>query len=103
MRALVVSPLHRVRFNVRLPVFCITCLVLMHRPDGSRTITVPVVNQATRTAHILELDSNKFNLGLPGGAWPEGLPHIDGVLVCYDASDMASFARVPDLLGTFRS
>lgn len=80
-----------------------SCFVLNCCTDSSRTIAIPLVNHATRTAHILELDSDTFHLDSPGGAWPEGLPHIDGVLVCYDASDLASFARVPELLGTFRS
>lgn len=31
--------------------------------------------------------------------WPKELPRVDGVIICYDASDEASFARVPELLG----
>jgi hypothetical protein len=50
---------------------------------------------------VFELDSDALHLESPNGAWPGELPRIDGVLICYDVSDPASFARVPDLLGMF--
>lgn len=31
-------------------------------------------------------------------AWPSGLPHVDGVFVCYDASHAPSFKHVVGLL-----
>ncbi|KAF8509830.1 hypothetical protein JB92DRAFT_3119551 [Gautieria morchelliformis] len=68
---------------------------------GSRTINAPRDDE--KVAHVLELDSNVLSLDSPGGAWPKELPPIDGVLVCYDASDPASFARVPDLLACYHA
>ncbi|KAF8516181.1 ras guanine nucleotide exchange factor domain-containing protein [Hysterangium stoloniferum] len=66
---------------------------------GSRTINAARDDGITAT--ILEVDSDAFRLDTPDGAWPEGLPLVDGVLVLYDANDKGSFARVPDLLDYF--
>ena len=45
---------------------------------------------------MLDVDSAAIQ---PNNLWPKELPRVDGVIICYDASDEASFARVPDLLG----
>jgi len=45
---------------------------------------------------VLDVDSAALE---PGSLWPKELPRVDGVIICYDASDEASFTRVPELLG----
>lgn len=45
---------------------------------------------------MLDVDSAALQ---PNNLWPKELPRVDGVIICYDASDEASFARVPELLG----
>lgn len=51
---------------------------------------------------ILEVDTAL--LDAPSlGAWPVGMPALDGVLVCYDASTPASFTLVPTLLRGFHA
>lgn len=32
-------------------------------------------------------------------AWATGVPRVDGIFVCYDASDLKSFNHVVDILG----
>ncbi|KAH7104396.1 ras GEF [Auriculariales sp. MPI-PUGE-AT-0066] len=58
----------------------------MHRDS----IKVYEVNTAALTHHAL-------------GVWPDGMPNIDGVLICYDASNSASFEDVPALLRGFHA
>ncbi|KAF8591835.1 ras GEF [Ramaria rubella] len=70
---------------------------------GTRTMNAPRDEETIKIAQVLEVASDTLCLDSPDGAWPEGLPSIDGVLVCYDASDPASFARVPDLLACYHS
>ena len=50
---------------------------------------------------VLEVDNSSLRIdgtvsGLP--VWPENAPRLDGVIVCYDVSQEASFAHVEDLL-----
>ena len=52
---------------------------------------------------MLEVDSDALHLDSPNGAWPDELPPVDGLLVCYDVSEPVSFVRIPDLLGEFSS
>ncbi|KAL5495208.1 hypothetical protein ACEPAI_671 [Sanghuangporus weigelae] len=44
-----------------------------------------------------KIDSDSFPI------WPPGLPRADGVFVCYDGSDRASFADVVKLVAGFKS
>lgn len=34
-------------------------------------------------------------------AWATGVPRVDGIFVCYDASDMKSFNHVVEILGEY--
>lgn len=65
--------------------------------DGVRTINAS--REDDTTASIIEVDSDNLTYDTPEGAWPEGLPPINGVLVLYDASDLASFVHVSELIG----
>lgn len=49
--------------------------------------------------HVIEVDVsiNAADL-LNDSIWPEGLPRVDGVIICYDASDEDSFLPVEELL-----
>jgi hypothetical protein len=57
---------------------------------------VSVDLQSTVHVRVLDVDSAALQ---PDNLWPRELPRVDGVIICYDASDEASFARVPELLG----
>ena len=52
--------------------------------------------QSTVHVRVLDVDSAALQ---SNNLWPKELPRVDGVIICYDASDEASFARVPELLG----
>ncbi|KAJ7071009.1 ras guanine nucleotide exchange factor domain-containing protein [Mycena amicta] len=51
--------------------------------------------------HVIEADVSKISL--QDAVWPEGSPAIDGVIMCYDASDSDSFLPVEGLLRRFRA
>ncbi|GJJ09683.1 hypothetical protein Clacol_003907 [Clathrus columnatus] len=68
---------------------------------GIRTINASRENDIT--ASIIEVDSDNLSYDTSEGAWPNDLPHIDGVLVLYDASDPASFVHVPELIAAYHS
>ncbi|KAF7320321.1 Ras guanyl-nucleotide exchange factor [Mycena kentingensis (nom. inval.)] len=51
--------------------------------------------------HVIEADVSKISL--EEAIWPEGSPDIDGVIMCYDASDADSFLPVEGLLRRFRA
>ncbi|KAJ7900370.1 ras guanine nucleotide exchange factor domain-containing protein [Mycena olivaceomarginata] len=51
--------------------------------------------------HVIEADVSKTTLD--DAVWPEGSPAIDGVIMCYDASDPDSFLPVEGLLQRFRA
>ncbi|KAF7347815.1 Ras guanyl-nucleotide exchange factor [Mycena venus] len=51
--------------------------------------------------HVIEADVSKTTLD--DAVWPEGSPGIDGVIMCYDASDSDSFLPVEGLLQRFRA
>ncbi|KAJ6575137.1 ras guanine nucleotide exchange factor domain-containing protein [Mycena capillaripes] len=51
--------------------------------------------------HVIEADVSKTNLD--DAVWPDGSPGIDGVIMCYDASDPDSFLPVEGLLQRFRA
>nr|GAT44206.1 Ras guanyl-nucleotide exchange factor [Mycena chlorophos] len=51
--------------------------------------------------HVIETDVSK--VALEDVVWPEGSPAIDGVIMCYDASDADSFLPVEGLLRRFRA
>jgi len=46
--------------------------------------------------HVIEADVSKTTLD--DSVWPDGSPAIDGVIMCYDASDPDSFLPVEGLL-----
>ncbi|KAJ6610889.1 ras guanine nucleotide exchange factor domain-containing protein [Mycena sp. CBHHK59/15] len=51
--------------------------------------------------HVIEADVSKTTLD--DSVWPEGSPAIDGVIMCYDASDPESFLPVEGLLQRYRA
>lgn len=65
---------------------------------NSTTVHVDVSdNKNPQAVRILEVDSAL--VAHPGNLWPPELPRVDGVLLCYDASNEDSFTRIPELLG----
>ncbi|ETW87236.1 hypothetical protein HETIRDRAFT_378044 [Heterobasidion irregulare TC 32-1] len=74
-------------------------------PDISREGTLVYEHLPDRLLRVLEVDNSSLRIdgtvsGLP--VWPENAPRLDGVIVCYDVSQEASFAHVEDLLKGFR-
>ena len=64
----------------------------------STTVHVEVSdNRSPQSVRILEVDSSIVTY--PDNLWPPELPRLDGVLLCYDASNEDSFTRIPELLG----
>ena len=64
--------------------------------------TVCVVDQEQRTIEVLEIDASVLLNGPSKRfAWPKFLPHIDAVILCYDASEIASFRGMSELLENF--
>ncbi|SJX65280.1 related to aimless RasGEF (aleA) [Sporisorium reilianum f. sp. reilianum] len=64
--------------------------------------TVCVVDQEQRTIEVLEVDASVLLNGPSKRfAWPKFLPHIDAVILCYDASEIASFRGMSELLENF--
>ncbi|KAF4605237.1 hypothetical protein EYR40_004020 [Pleurotus pulmonarius] len=56
--------------------------------------------------YVIEIDIVASRLDPPPSkatAWPEGTPRVDGVIICYDASDEASFTPVESLLKGYRA
>jgi len=65
---------------------------------NSSTVHVDVAdNRSPQAVRILEVDSAL--VAHPDNLWPPELPRVDGVLLCYDASNEDSFTRIPELLG----
>lgn len=49
--------------------------------------------------HVLEVEASTSSIDVSKDAvWPDGAPSVDGVLICYDASDEVSFRPVENLL-----
>uniref|UniRef100_V5ESI7 Uncharacterized protein n=2 Tax=Kalmanozyma brasiliensis (strain GHG001) TaxID=1365824 RepID=V5ESI7_KALBG len=64
--------------------------------------TVCVVDQEQRTIEVLEIDASVLLNGPSKRfAWPKFLPNIDAVILCYDASEIASFRGMSELLENF--
>ena len=77
------------------------CLALLRRCALANVHAVPCTDvsvdlQSTVHVRVLDVDSAALQ---PNNLWPKELPRVDGVIICYDASDESSFARVPELLG----
>lgn len=53
-----------------------------------------------RLLRVLEIDILSLDLSTGGyhGILPEGAPPIDGLVLCYDASNETSFSNVEDVL-----
>ncbi|KZW02159.1 hypothetical protein EXIGLDRAFT_481381 [Exidia glandulosa HHB12029] len=59
--------------------------------------------QQMQSVQVLEVDTGLLDTPTLG-AWPVGMPlPLDGALVCYDASNPASFVLVPQLLRGFHA
>ncbi|KAH7104399.1 hypothetical protein BKA62DRAFT_694562 [Auriculariales sp. MPI-PUGE-AT-0066] len=69
----------------------------------SRTgITSPSSRGYEASVVVYEVDTS--SLGYRSlGVWPIGMPIVDGVLICYDASDATTFNDVPALLEGFQA
>lgn len=71
-------------------------------PDTRRTAHFLTQSNNITTLSIYELDSSAWNTGRDASllsVWPVGLPYADGIFVCYDESDQASFIHVLQLVG----
>lgn len=51
--------------------------------------------------HVFEIEVPSESVDLDGFVWPSSLSTIDGVIICYDSSDEASFKPVEGLLRTY--
>ena len=74
------------------------------RSDKSQSARKCTDSPATLTVKVLEVDSSHLIEASNGNyynIWPSELPRIDGVFVCYDASDAKSLAHIGELLSTF--
>jgi hypothetical protein len=84
--------------------------------DGGGGTTRKKENAAERKRYfrvtILEVSSTLLLENVPASmeevragdglwAWPTTLPKVDGILVCYDANDPASFRGVNELCGVY--
>jgi len=84
--------------------------------QSSNAEASPITTSEPQKRHfrvqIVEVDSAYLLRGAPAPsepneedtsdglwAWPMSLPKIDGVIVCYDVNDLASFKGVPQLCG----
>ena len=55
----------------------------------------------TGSLRVLEADLSDFHLDNPSSrVWPDFAPKVDGVIVCYDSSSLASFTHVERLVCT---
>lgn len=64
--------------------------------------TVCIVDHEQRTIEVLEVDTSVLISGSSKRfAWPRFLPNIDAVILCYDASQLASFRGMSELLENF--
>lgn len=52
------------------------------------------------TTRILEINSAILS---SDALWLEGWPRLDGVILCYDASNLESFKRIPELVGGYNT
>lgn len=64
--------------------------------------TVCIVDREQRSIEVLEIDTSVLLNGPSKRfSWPKFLPHIDAVIVCYDASQITSFRGMSELLENF--
>lgn len=64
--------------------------------------TVCIVDHEQRTIEVLEMGASVLLNGPSKRfAWPKFLPHIDAAILCYDASEIASFRGMSELLENF--
>ncbi|KZW02499.1 kinase-like protein [Exidia glandulosa HHB12029] len=72
-------------------------------PDPSSLVSPALaVEGSLRSARVLVVETSLMNRDTLR-LWPIGLPHMDGVVVCYDAADPPSFDAVPALLRDFHA
>lgn len=65
----------------------------------SRTARIIQKSSPSETSlKVLEVDSQSLLDGEKTSIWPAGYPSVDGVLVCYDASDRTSVSHLAQLL-----
>ena len=84
------------------------CLVVLHctdpvRADIRRTTNVSLnrpdsLESLAYGIEVIEVDAQISNEGLV--QWPQGLPPMDGIIICYDSSDKSSYHPVEALLST---
>lgn len=64
--------------------------------------TVCIVDHEQRIIEVLEIDTSiLLNGPKKRFSWPKFLPHIDAVILCYDASNLSSFRGMSELLENF--
>jgi hypothetical protein len=64
--------------------------------------TICIVDQEQRTIEVLEIDASVLLNGPSKRfAWPKFLPHIDAIILCYDAAQISSFRGMSELLENF--
>ncbi|EJD47712.1 kinase-like protein [Auricularia subglabra TFB-10046 SS5] len=60
-------------------------------------LQVMQIDASLRSARVLVVETSLLDKDTLS-AWPVGLPRMDGVVLCYDATDASSFDAVPTLL-----
>jgi len=81
---------------------CPQALPPIRRRGYSVACTLAALNPppGLETTRILEINSAILS---PGALWPEGWPRLDGVILCYDASNPDSFKRIPELVSGYHA
>lgn len=75
-------------------------ILLYASTDTSRVGNIPQNQSPAGTLRVLEVDLTELKLSNPSNSvWPESAPNVDGVIVCYDASNEKSFVHVEKLIG----
>lgn len=69
--------------------------------DTARSVTICSQPGPDRKITVFEVNSISLRLrssNAEHNVWPSCLPPIDGVFICYDASDAESFRDIKELL-----
>ena len=89
-------------WNVRLP-FKRSDLPNPSLLDTSRVGKIPQHPDSAESLRVIEVDLAELKLlNSSSSVWPESAPQIDGVIICYDASDAQSFTHVEKLTRLWR-
>jgi hypothetical protein len=73
-------------------------------PSYRSDITPASGSSGPARVQFLELNLDLLRSSTPDrGIWPEGLPEIAGVAICYDATDRTSLEGVPEALRGYQA